>query len=96
MTAPDLFSAVPDSAQALRGRSASGAAVPQEPREPPRLGRACMICEAGNAPFGLGMPGFRSEIKPGERGMLWHCGGEACAAKAEARRSIKLGGRHGA
>lgn len=51
-----------------------------------------MICEAGNAPFGLGMPGFRSEIRPGERGMLWHCGGEACAAKAESRRAAKLAG----
>ncbi|MFN3261657.1 MAG: hypothetical protein ACE37J_13955 [Pikeienuella sp.] len=63
------------------------------PDAPPRLGRVCMICEAGNAPFGLGMPGFRSEIRPGERGMLWHCGGEACAAKAEGRRAAKLEGR---
>lgn len=44
-----------------------------------------MICEAGNAPFGLRRSGLLSDLKPGKRFVLFHCGGEACAAEAAAR-----------
>ena len=63
-----------------------------EPAPPPRLTRPCMICGAADGPFGLGMPGFRREIRAGERGMLWHCGGAPCRAAAEERRRARLGG----
>lgn len=52
---------------------------------------ACAICGKSPAPFGLGLPGFLSDLPPGLRGILWHCGAPVCRETALARREARFG-----
>lgn len=55
------------------------------PAEPPRAGaRPCSVCGAPSAPFGLGLPGRRSDKPEGRRGYRWHCGAPDCRDQLEA------------
>lgn len=54
--------------------------------------RACAICGATGAHFGLRLPGPRSGSLAARRGYLWHCAAPACAEAALARRARVIGG----